>query len=97
MQNNISTLCTALRNGLDLKCKAWGTYTVEPLYNGYHWEPTFSEMSLTQGLLVYFQQAWYCVIVEHNMATFQSFPLLHTGREGQADVSIVTNSAVYLM
>ena len=39
-----------LRNGLDLKCKAWGTYTVEPLYNGYHWEPIFSEMSLTQGL-----------------------------------------------
>ena len=34
----------------------WGT--VEPLYNGHHWETTFvpySEVSLTQGLPAYFQ------------------------------------------
>ena len=36
--------------------RVWGRHfinTVEPLYSGHHWEPTFCEVSLTQGLPVY--------------------------------------------
>ena len=44
--------------------------TVEPLYNGHHWEPMFCpycEVSLTQGLLVYFQVIG---LFEHKVAAF---------------------------
>ena len=62
-------------------------YTVEPLYNGHHWDPMnvrYSEVSLTRGLSVYFRWVWYCIIRLLNTMWlhFQSFPLLHAGREG---------------
>ena len=60
---------------------------MEPLYNGHHWGPTFSKVSLTQGLLVYF---WYISgrhgmhdpVVEHNAAVFSelSFAVRWQGR-----------------
>ena len=44
----------------------------------------YSEVSLTEGLLVYFRWAWYCVIglLSTTWLRFQSFPLLYAGREG---------------
>ena len=57
--------------------RSW--HTVEPLYSGHHWEPTFCplerDVPITHGL---FQLAWYCVI-RLNVATFQNFPLLCAG------------------
>ena len=57
-----------------------------------HFVP-YSKVSLTQGLLVYFQKAWYCVILllSTTWLRFQRFPLLYSGREGETDASNSTN------
>ena len=35
--------------------------------------------------------------VEHNVANFQSFPLLYAGKEGKAEGSTISNSSVKLL
>ena len=48
-----------------------------------HFVP-YSEVSLTQGLPVYFRYTWYRIIrlLSTTWLRFQSFPLLYAGREG---------------
>ena len=55
----------------------------------------YSGVFLTQGLPVYFQLVWYCVIglLSTMWLRFQSFTLLHTRMEGLAEASNMSNNA----
>ena len=55
----------------------------------------YSRVSLTQGLQLYNQQAWYYIfrLLSTTWLRFQSFTLLYDGREGQGEASTMTNNA----
>ena len=59
--------------------------TVEPLHNGHHWHFVhYSKVVSNSGVFSIFLVGVVLrnLAVEYNMAAFQSFPLLHAGREG---------------
>ena len=71
-------------------------YTVEPVYSGHHWEPTFtvcSKMSLTQGFQYISSRFGTCNgAVEQNMATFSKLSLAVRWGEKAKQRLVLSNS-----